>query len=387
MRKTLIPPHFVLTGAAILTTLSQPAIAADYYAYVGGGGQNLFLSHFDTDTGVLTTPVAGAAAISPTFFTLSADGRFLYTCNESKGNLSAYKIDPATGALTLLNAPVASGGAGTTHISLDHAGKYVAVANYDSGSVAVFAIKADGSIGARTAFDQHKGGSNVVASGQQSVPHAHCVTFDPTNKFLLNCDLGQDKVWIYKFNDQDGALTPNVPAFIATKPGSGPRHLTFSPNGKIVYLTTELQPTVLAYNWDAAKGTLTELQTTARLPATATSDSITGGEINVDARGKFLYATNRDVAKPSRGLDSVEVYAIADDGKLTWVQYVQLPAPTFPRFETTDPSGKWLLVAGQNGNTIQVFAIDATTGRLTPNGGQIKVVSPQCIAFLPAPAK
>jgi 6-phosphogluconolactonase len=387
MRPTLLPLNLVLTAAAIFSALSQPVIAADYYAYVGGGGQNFFLSRFDTDTGVLTTPMKGAAAISPTFFTLSADGKFIYTCNESKGNLSAYKIDPATGALTLLNAPVASGGAGTTHISLDKTGGYVAVANYDSGSVAVFALKADGSIGDRTAFDQHQGGSNVVASGQQSVPHAHCVVFDPTNKFLLNCDLGQDKVWIYKFNDKDGTITPNDPAFVATKPGSGPRHLTFSPNGKIVYLTTELQPTVLAYAWDSAQGTLTGRQTIARLPATATSDSITGGEISVDAKGRFLYATNRDVAKPSRGLDSVEVYAIADDGQLTWVQDEPLPAPTFPRFETTDPSGKWLLVAGQNGNTIQVFAIDAATGRLTPQGDPVKVVSPQCITFLAAPAK
>jgi len=387
MRKTISSLNLILLGAALLPALSPRAIGADYYAYIGGGGQSFFISHFDTDTGLLTTPMAGAAAVTPTFFTLSADGKFLYTDNESKGNLSAYKVDAATGALTLLGAPVPSGGAGTTHIALDHTGKYVAVANYDSGSVAVFSIKGDGSIGDRTAFDQHKGGSNVVASGQQSDPHAHCVIFDPTNKFLLNCDLGQDKVWVYKFNDKDGTISPGDPAFVATKPGSGPRHLTFSPNGKVVYVTTELQPTVLAYTWDSTKGTLTELQTAPRLPAGATSESITGAEVSVDAKGKFLYASNRDVATPSRGLDSVEVLSIATDGKLTPVQNVQLPAPTFPRFETIDPSGKWLLVAGQNGNTIQVFSIDAATGKLTAKGDPVKVMSPQCITFLAVPGK
>jgi 6-phosphogluconolactonase len=385
MRNIPIPLNLVLLGAAILSAPSPRALAADYYAYIGGGGQSFFLSHFNSDTGTLTTPEAAAAAIAPTFFTLSADGKFLYTCNESAGTLSAFKIDPATGALTLLNPPVPSGGAGTCHISLDRTGKYVAVANYDSGSVAVFSIMADGSIGARTGFDQHQGGSNVVASGQQAEPHAHCVVFDPANHYLLNCDLGQDKIWVYKFNDQDGTISPNTPAFTATEPGAGPRHLTFSPNGKIVYVTTELQPTVLAYQWDSAKGTLTALQTIARIPATTTKTGITGAEINVDAKGKFLYATNRDVAKPSRGLDSVGVFSIADDGKLTWVQDV--PAPSVPRFETIAPSGNWLLVAGQNGNAIQVFSIDGTTGKLTPQGDPVKVRSPECIVFLAVPGK
>ncbi len=385
MRKTVIFLKGFFMAVAILSAGSGRAAAADYYAYVGGGGQNFYLSHFNSDTGVLTAPVGGAAVVSPTFFVVSADGKFLYTCNESKGQISAYKIDPATGALTLLNAPVATGGAGTCHLTLDKTGKYVAVANYDSGSVAVFAIKADGTIGERTAFDQHAGGSNVVASGQQSGPHAHCVIFDPANKYLLNCDLGQDKVWIYKFNDKDGTISPNTPAFTPTAPGAGPRHLTFSPNGKVVYVTTELVPTVLAYDWDAAKGTLTENQTVARIPATTTKTGITGAEINVDAKGRFLYASNRDVAKPSQGRDSVGVFAIASDGKLTWVQDV--PAPGVPRFETLDPSGKWLLVAGQNGNAIQVYAIDGTTGKLTPQGEPVKMRSPQCIAFLAAPGK
>ena len=152
-----------------------------------------------------------------------------------------------------------------------------------------------------------------------------------------------------------------------------------------MYVTTELVPTVLVYDWDAAKGTLTENQTVARIPATTTKTGITGAEINVDAKGRFLYASNRDVAKPSQGRDSVGVFAIASDGKLTWVQDV--PAPGVPRFETLDPSGKWLLVAGQNGNAIQVYAIDGTTGKLTPQGEPVKMRSPQCIAFLGAPGK
>jgi 6-phosphogluconolactonase len=363
-------------------------VATEYYAYTGPGPianvtdiGAISLGHFNSDTGVFTTPkLLVPDVVQPSFFAIAADGRHLYSVNEGPvQTLSAYEIDPATGNLTLLNTS-ATGGGDTCFVSLDKSGHFAAVASY-GGSVAVIPIKADGSLGERTGFDAHRGkGPNE----RQTSAHAHCAVFDPTNKYLLSCDLGTDQIIVYKFNEKDGTITRNDPPFAATKPGFGPRHLMFSPNGKVAYVTNELDASVTVYAWDADKGTLTEIQNIASIPEKTPKPGIAPAELALSADGRFLYVSNRDRAStdPKAGNDSVGVFSIsAIDGKLTRVQDVHVGKT--PRYITLDPTGKWLVVAQQGAQSVMVFAVNAKTGMLSAMGDSVATAQPNCIAFVP----
>jgi 6-phosphogluconolactonase len=247
-----------------------PALtAADMFVYFGthrsGPGIGFSLAHFDTDTGGLTTPKFLIEAQEPAFFVIDRDGRHLYTCNSGDpGQISAYAIDPQTAQLTLLNqAP--SGGSDPSYICLDRTGRVAVVANYEGGTIAAFALTPDGRIGAQTALVQHTGHS--VDPKRQTHAYAHSIIVDPTNRFVLTADLGLDRLFVYRFDAATGALTPNDPPYATVKPGSGPRHVTFHPNGRWVYLISEMGCTVTAFNWDSATGALTEFQTITTLPA------------------------------------------------------------------------------------------------------------------------
>jgi len=358
-------------------TPAAPAKTSDYFVFYGtadgGADHGISLGHFNADTGVLTTPTLAAQAEGPSFFTLSADGKHLYSCYEKAGKVAAYEIDPATRALKLLNI-VSSGGAGPCHISLDKTGHYALVANYDSGSLAVIAIKADGSLGDQTGADQHTG--KGPDASRQDGPHAHCIITDPTNKFVLCTDLGTDKITIYKFDDKTGKISVNDPAFATVKPGAGPRHLLFNPNGKVLYCITEMGATVNSFNWDSAKGALTEFQSISTLPADF-KDFNKDAELAISPNGKFLYAS-------ARGHDAIAVFAIdpATSG-LSLVQDASAGGKT-PRYFSFDPSGKWMIVGHQDSNTVAVFSVDDKTGKLTQKGAAIAAPGPICMQYLPA---
>jgi 6-phosphogluconolactonase len=263
-KKTAARPQRFLTWlVALIISGLMPVQAADMFVYFGthrsGTNVGFSLAHFDTDTGVLTKPTFLVEAPSPAYFVIHPDGRHLYTCNSgSPGAVSAYEIEPHTGQLKFLNR-VPAGGPDTSYVSLDQTGRYVLAANYSGGNVAVFAIKPDGSLGDRTAFVQHTGHS--VNPVRQTHAYAHSIIVDPSNRFALVCDLGLDKVFVYRFNAQDGSLTPNNPPFATIAPGSGPRHVKFHPNGRWVYVISEIASTVTAFNWDSTNGTLAEFQT------------------------------------------------------------------------------------------------------------------------------
>jgi 6-phosphogluconolactonase len=371
----LRPSLFVL----VIAFASSLAPAADMYVFIGtsrsGAGIGLSLAHFDTDTGVLTTPQLAVEAVQPAFFVIHPDGRHLYTVNAGEpGGISAYSIDPAGARLTLINQ-VPSGGGEPAYVSLDQTARFVLVANYNGGNIAAFALKPDGGIGARTAFVQHTGRS--VNPRRQSAVHPHSIIVDPTNHFALVADLGLDKLFVYRFDDRTGALTPNAPPFAAVKSGSGPRHVKFHPNGRWAYLINEMGRSVTALNWDSARGALTEFQTISTLPADFNGTS-TCAEVLVHPNGRFLYGSNR-------GHDSIAVFAIDPaSGLLTPVEYVPTQGRT-PRNFAFDPTGKWIICANQDSNNAVVFRVDDATGRLTQTGQPVPAPYPFCERFLPVP--
>jgi 6-phosphogluconolactonase len=363
--------------AAASALLADPAPAADMFVFFGSHskGPNIGFSvaHFDTDTGKLTTPVFLQEAVAPAYFTIHSDGRHLYTCNSDPGSsVSAYVIDPTTAKLTLLNEKP-SGGGEPCYAGLDATGRCLMIANYGSGNIAVFALQPDGSIGERTAFVQHTGSS--INRDRQTQPHAHTIRVDPNNRFVLVTDLGVDKLFVYRFDAKTGALQPNDPPFATVAPGSGPRHLAFSANGRYLYLINELSSTIVRFGWDSNRGVLTPFEVVSTLPKDFHGTS-TCAEVLMHPGGKFVYATNR-------GDDSMAVFsADAKTGQLTLVQHVPTQGKT-PRNCEFDPAGKWLLVSNQDSNNAVVFRIDPKTGRLTQTGSPITVPSPFCERFLP----
>jgi 6-phosphogluconolactonase len=368
-------PRFAFITAGMLATLRVEA--ADLFVYFGshraGPGLGFSLAHFDTDTGALTKPAFLLEARQPAFFTIHPDGQHLYTCNSgSPGGVSAYAIDPHTGGLTLLNRELA-GGNDTSYISLDRTGRYALVANYDGGNIAAFALRPDGSLGDWTAFVQHTGKS--VHPQRQTHAYAHSIITDPSNRFALVADLGLDKLFVYRFDEKTGALQANDPAFVSVAPGSGPRHVTFHPNGHWVYLINEIASTVMGFNWDGGRGTLTDFQTITTLPADFQGTS-TCAEILVHPNGKFLYGSNR-------GHDSLAVFAIDQaNGHLTPIQHIPSGGKS-PRNFSFDPTGKWILCTNHNSNNAVVFRVDETTGHLTQQGEPVTVPAPFCERFLP----
>lgn len=375
MKIAHLNPAFILV-AAFFTVL--PASAANTFVFFGthrsGAGLGFSVSGFDTDTGALTSPRLDVEASQPAFFVIHPDGRRLYTCNSgSPGGISAYAIDPKTANLALINK-VSSSGDGPSYVCLDHTAHFVLVANYGSGTVAVFALQSDGSIGMRTAFVQHAGRS--INPERQTHAYAHSIIVDPSNRFALAADLGVDRLFIYRFDDRTGSLTPNDPPFAAVTPGSGPRHVTFHPNGAWVYLINEMACTITAFNWDSSRGALAEFQTVSMLPAEFKGVN-TCAEILVQPNGRFLYGSNR-------GHNSIAVFAIdTASGRLTPIQHVSTQGRT-PRNFAFDPTGKWIICTNQDSDSAVVFRVDDASGRLTQTGTPVTVPSPFCERFLPA---
>jgi 6-phosphogluconolactonase len=367
--------RFCLIFAALLIAL--PLNAIDTFVYFGshrsGPGIGFSLAHFDTDTGVLTKPEFLLEAQAPAFFTLHPDGRHLYTCNSNNpGGLSAYAIDPHTGALKLINRQL-TGGNDATYVCLDQSNRYALVANYEGANIAAFSIKPDRSLGDWTAFVQHAGKS--IHPKRQTHAYPHSIIIDPTNRFVLVADLGQDKVFVYRFDESTGILEPNTPAYATAAAGSGPRHLKFHPNGRWVYLLNELACTAVGYGWDSAKGVLTEFQTISTLPADFDGKN-TCAEVEVHPNGNFLYASNR-------GHDSLAVFAIDQaSGQLTLVERVMSGGKSPSNF-AFDPTRKWIVCTNHASDNAVVFRVDESTGRLTQTGAPVAVPYPFCQRFLP----
>ena len=381
---------FIVTATVTVLLLATGAFTAEkagagkYLAYVGsyttGESKGIYAYRYDGGSGEMTSLGLAAETTNPSFVALDPAHHFLYAVNEvdkyegkASGGVSAFSVDAKTGKLTFLNE-VASRGADPCYISLDKTGKYVLVANYTGGNVAVFPILPDGRLGEASGFVQHTGtGPNHE---RQEGPHAHWIEVSSDNRFAVAADLGLDELVVYRLDAAKGSLTANDPPFAKVEAGAGPRHFAFHPNGKFGYVVDEMKSTVNTLTWDANTGTLHSVQTISTLPADFTGHNDTA-ELEVHPNGKFVYASNR-------GRDSIVVYAVdAKKGTLKLVEDVPTQGKT-PRSFEIDPTGKRLFVANQESGNIVAFRIDAKSGRLTEGHEVLKVPAPVCIKFVAA---
>jgi 6-phosphogluconolactonase len=376
-----LPRLFVL----LIVLAATVAQAADYKylmfvgTYTDKGSKGIYAYRFDPVTGESDAIGMVAETANPSFLAVDPNHKYLYAVNETDnfngghtGAVSAFAIDRDNGRLTLLQQ-VSSLGADPAHVSLDKTGHYLLVANYTSGNIAVFPVENDGQLGPRSAFVQHAGSS--VNKERQAGPHAHEILASNDNQFVLTADLGLDELLVYRFDPKIGSLTPNDPAFAKISPGAGPRHFAIAPSGKFIYLVNEMASTITVFAYTASSGKLREQQTISTLPADFKGENTTA-EIEVDAKGKFLYASNR-------GDDSIAVFAVdPHNGKLSFVQRVPTGGKA-PRHFTLDPTGKWMFAANQNSNSITIFGVDPNTGRLTPTSHAVQVATPVCVVFVP----
>ena len=358
-----------------------------YFVYVGtytedgSESKGIYAYRFDSASGRLTPIGLAAETTNPSFLAVHPNQRFVYTVNEvsnykgeKSGAVSAFAIDRATGKLALLNQLATKGG-DPCYISVDKSGKYVLVANYAGGSVAVFPVLKDGRLGDMSAFVQHTGhGTNPQ---RQEGPHAHSIDMSPDNRFAIVDDLGLDQTLVYQFGDS-ASLTPDsrlmYTRMAKADDGAGPRHFAFHPKGKFGYVINEMQSTVAAFRYDATDGALHPLQTISTLPKDFVKEN-TAAEIEVHPSGKFLYASNR-------GHDSIAVFAIdANQGTLGPVEYVSTKGASPRSFEIA-PGGSLLFAANEKSDNIVAFRINAETGRLTPTGRVLKIAQPVCVKFV-----
>ncbi len=338
--------------------------------------QGIYLGLLETTTGKLGPLTLAVATKNPNFLALSPDGKFLYAaiCTHNGSAVEAYARQP-DGTLKLLNERPA-GGEDACFVSVDATGREVFVANYGGGNIAGFPTNPDGSLGARAALVAFTGsGPNP---SRQKKPYAHSIYPDPANKFIYACDLGSDRVWNFKLDAAHATLTPNDPPAIKVPPGSGPRHLAFAPNGQFVYVANEMGLTVAVFARDAVTGHLTLLETVPTLPPGTPGEGVTVAEVCCHPSGKWLYVSNR-------GCDTLSVFSIAADGRLTLQQSVP-SVVQFPRSFALDPSGQWLIAAGQKDNKIAVFKIDPATGQLSATDQSAQVGTPVCVLFTTKPS-
>jgi 6-phosphogluconolactonase len=364
---------------SILTIAHSPAANHTYLALVGTytnktESKGIYVYEFDADSGKLTAKGVAAETPDPSWVVIHPNGRFAYAANEAgkPSTVTAFSLDAKTGKLTQLNQLPALG-EDPCHLSLDKTGKYLFAANYSSGNVTVFPILADGKLGEHTAVVKDAGtlGPNKE---RQNAPHAHWVQVSADNRFVFVSDLGLDAILIYRFDAANGTLTTNDPPSAKLAPGAGPRHAAFSPDGKFLYVVSELNSTVTAFEYDAAKGSFGNLQVISTLPNDFHGRNDTA-EIAVHPSGKWLYASNR-------GQDTIAVFGV-DPAKGTLRAAGQFPTGgKEPRHFAVDPTGHFLLAENQNSNTIVVFRIDPATGALTQLSTTDGIPSPVCLAFL-----
>jgi len=349
--------------------------------YTGGKSRGIYLLELDPASGALTSRGLAGESVNPSFLAIHPSRRFLYAVGEvdnfggrKEGGVSAFAIDPKSGVLTLLNRH-SSRGAGPCHLSVDRQGKNVLVANYGDGSVAVLPIEDDGRLSKASAFVQHSG--PVALPERQGGPHAHSINLDAANRFAFAADLGLDKLLVYRFDPEKGTLTPNDPAAAKVKPGSGPRHFAFHPDGRHAYACEEITCEATAFDYDPERGTLKVIQTLSTLPeGVKVTPKDSTAEVQVHPSGKFLYVSNR-------GHDSIAIFAIeAQTGRLRAVGHQPTGGKT-PRNFGIEPTGTFLLAANEGSDTIVVFRIDPKTGQLQPTGHTVDVPKPVCVKFIP----
>ena len=343
--------------------------------YTSGKSVGIYQYRLDLSDGSLKHAGTTEGVVNPSYLTIDRARRRLFAVNEVEdfegapsGAVSAFEIDPKSGALRLLNRRRSMGGA-PCYITAADSGRFILVANYMGGNIAVLPVSKDGRLGDAVHVEQLRGsGPNRE---RQEAPHAHFVTLDRANSYAYACDLGTDKVMAYRFDKRTGKLTPNAQAFVSVKPGAGPRHMDFHPDGRAAYVLNELDATVTSYALDPRQGTLQELETVATLPADFKGQN-TSADIHVAPGGGYLYCSNR-------GHDSLAAFRIdTASRRLTLIGHTPTGGKN-PRNFIIDPTGSFLLAANQGSDTVVSFRIDSRTGALTPTGHRVEIPKPVCL--------
>lgn len=406
MQESISRRRFVAASAAFAvshglraTAQAQSPTSPDRaFAYVGtytgahgaaGRGEGIEQFEIDLHSGRMSRRAPAVKTPNPSWITLHPSKKYLYAVNEvddyegGNGSVSAFAIERPSGNLTALNT-VSSKGAIPAYCSVDPAGKFLFAANYGAGSIAVLPIRDDGSLG--EAVDLHRDVGSVgsmhatdaprgsLAISGHDAPHAHMIAADPQNRFVLATDLGQDRIYTYRFDRTTGKLTaPARAPFTSLPTGDGPRHFAFHPNGQWLYSIQEEASTVVFFHYDDATGSLHAQQTLSTLPSGFAGTNF-ASEILVSPSGKNLYAANRLH-------DTIAVFSIGGDGRLTHRGEVSTMGD-YPRSCSIDPSGQFLLVCNQYGDSITSFRIQPATGMLTFTGRYTPVGSPASLVFL-----
>jgi 6-phosphogluconolactonase len=351
------------------------------FAYVGcyttpdrnGRGSGIGVYRMDPSSGDWSFVQLLDGIPNPSFLAPDPSQRHLYSVHGGNDfrHVSSYAIDPASGELTHLNNQDC-GGPNPVHLSVDPTSQTLVVADYNSGQVAALPIQADGSIGALSDLLALPGTPGPDKT-QQISSHPHDVVFDPAGRFLAVPDKGLDRIFVLRVDATKAKLELNDPPSIQTRRGAGPRHIAFHPSMGYAYVINELNSTVATYGYDSSAGMLEALQVIASTPSDFTSDN-TGAEIVVAPTGRFVYASNR-------GHESIGIFAVDQtSGILTPVDW----APTQgiqPRNFNLDPSGDFLCVGNADTDTVVTFSVDANTGMLTHTGQVIQTGTPVSIVF------
>jgi 6-phosphogluconolactonase len=348
------------------------------YTRAKSGSQGIYTATFDPKTGALSAPQLAAEAKDPSFVAISPDKKVLYSVAEVEdldgqkgGGVLSFSIDGG-GKLKQISQ-ISSGGPGPCYVSVDATGRNVFAANYSGGSISR-SVNVDGNGKlegpmATINFDEPTGPNKA----RQDKNHAHMITADPTNSFVLATDLGSDLVHVYRLDPLKG-IVPSDPPTTSLKAGAGPRHFAFHPGGKFVFVIAELDSTITSFAWNGTEGTLKAIDAVSTLPADFKGES-TCAHIMVHPSGKYVYGSNR-------GHDSIACFSVDEKtGKLTSIGHTSTGGKT-PRNFNIDPTGNYLIAANQNSNSLAVLKIDPATGKLSDTGKSVKVDAPVCVQFL-----
>ncbi len=354
-----------------------------------GNGRGIHLFHVNRATGEMTPSSIYEMGTSPSCLVLNAGGSRLYSANETdrvgenkEGTVSAFAVNSLDGKLEMLNT-VPCGGAGPTYVSIHPSGRFLLVANYFAGSVAVLPILPDGRLGNATDIKNDAGKigptqavnappGSFAFSGHDRT-HAHMIQADPLGRFVLHVDLGLDQIFVWKFDERMGLLTPNEPPTVSLPPGDGPRHFHFHPNGCWLYSIQEEGSTIVLFDYNAATGRLASRQTVSTLPPGFAGSNFCS-EILVSGDGRFVYAGNRLH-------DSIGIYSVEKNGELTFVGE-EWTRGNYPRSFNFDPAGNFLFCCNQRADNITVFQVNHETGCLKFTGHYCPVGNPSIIIFL-----
>lgn len=363
MNKYLFLLSFFLTSAA---KAQYPLLIGTYTNK--GNSEGIYIYLFDAKTGSSSLKSVAKNVVNPSYLTFSPDKKYLYSVNESGAGsgVSAFRYHTGKAELSFLNRQEAGGNDPCFIIAN---AQHIFLANYSGGSISIFSRAADGSVGELKQLIRHTGRS--IDPKRQNSAHVHQIQFSPDNRYLLVTDLGEDQVYSYRYQpgNTENILTPA--AIFKTKAGSGPRHLAFSPDGKFVYLTHELDGRIMVF--DYKNGVLRPVQETETAPQDF-KGKIDGADIHISADGKFLYQTNRG------DLNTISVFSILRNGTLQPIETISTLGKG-PRNFCIDPSGNFLLVAHQHSDEVVIFKRNKTTGRLSDSGERLKTGAPVCLLF------